>query len=342
MAFIASTLAQAGAAEKALTAGPFSVMQKTRVPPSGDKHDFLTIAPYWWPDPTKPGGLPYIRRDGETNPESKQGTDDGTFLKMTEAVKTLAEAYRTTHDERFGARAALLLRTWFLDPMTRMNPNLDYGQAIPGRNTGRGAGIISTRYLVRVVDAARVLEASPNWTRADREGLRAWSASFAQWLQTSSNGRDESDAENNHGTWYEAQLTALLLYTGQKDEAKKRFDIAKKKVASQIERDGRQPRELERTRSWSYSVMNLDGWFTVARFGEEGGVDLWNFRTADGRSLRTALDYLVPVAAGTAKWSYPQITPFEDLTPLLDQAAKVWKSDEYRALADRLRATGKK
>jgi len=342
MAFIASTLAQAGAAEKALTAGPFSVMQKTRVPPSGDKHDFLTLAPYWWPDPTKPGGLPYIRRDGETNPESKQGTDDGTFLKMTEAVKTLAEAYRTTHDERFGARAALLLRTWFLDPMTRMNPNLDYGQAIPGRNTGRGAGIISTRYLVRVVDAARVLEASPNWTRADREGLRAWSASFARWLQTSSNGRDESDAENNHGTWYEAQLTALLMYTGQKDEAKKRFDIAKKKVASQIERDGRQPRELERTRSWSYSVMNLDGWFTVARFGEEGGVDLWNFRTADGRSLRTALDYLVPVAAGTAKWSYPQITPFEDLTPLLDQAAKVWKSDEYRALADRLRATGKK
>ena len=165
-----------------------------------------------------------------------------------------------------------------------------------------------------------------------------WCAAFAAWLQTSRNGREESAATNNHGTWYEAQLAALLLYTGRQDEARTRLESTRRRLASQIEPDGRQPRELERTRSWSYSVMNLSGWFTVARLAEEAGVDLWNFRTADGRSLRAALDYLVPFAAG-AKWPHPQITPFEreNLVPLLDQAATVWKADEYRALAERLR-----
>ena len=327
-------------AEKALAVGPFSVMQKTRVPPSGDKHDFLTLAPYWWPDPTKPGGLPYIRRDGEVNPESKRDTDDGPFGQMATAVTRLAEAYRDTRDERFAARAALLLRAWFLDPATRMNPNLDYGQGVPGRNTGRGAGIITTRHLVGVVDAARWLAASSSWTRTNREGFQSWCTAFAAWLQTSRNGREESAATNNHGTWYDAQLAALLLYTGKGDEARTRLEKAKRRMAAQIEPDGRQPRELERTRSWSYSVMNLEGWFTVARLAKETGVDLWSFRTDDGRSLRAALDYLVPFAAGAATWPHRQITPFrwEQLAPLLDEAANAWKRDAYGALAARLRS----
>lgn len=314
------------AAEKALTAGPFSVMQKERVPPSGDKHDFLTLAPYWWPDPARPGGLPYVRRDGETNPESRRGTDDAAFVPMQAAVVTLTGAYRDTHDERYAARAALLLRTWFLDPATRMNPNLDYGQGIPGRTTGRGAGIISTRHLVGIVDAARWLEPSANWPARDREGMKQWATAFATWLQTSKNGREESAAQNNHGTWYEAQLGALLLYTGQRELARGRFEQVKHRIASQFERDGRQPRELARTRSWSYSVMNLEGWFHLSRRAEEAGVDLWNFRTSDGRSLRTAFDYLTPFASGTARWPDAQITPFDTtpLVPLLDQAAGVW------------------
>ena len=182
------------AAERALALGPFSVMQKARVAPSGDKHDFLTLAPYWWPDPTKPGGLPYIRRDGEVNPESKRDTDDGPFAQMATTVTTLAAAFRETRDERFAARAALLLRVWFLDPPTRMNPNLDYGQGVPGRNTGRGEGIIATRRLVDIVDAARLLAGSPSWTARDRERFQAWCAAYATWLQTSRNGREESAA----------------------------------------------------------------------------------------------------------------------------------------------------
>ncbi|MGH9385342.1 MAG: alginate lyase family protein [Vicinamibacterales bacterium] len=327
-------------AEKALIVGPFSVMQKARIAPSGDKHDFLTLAPYWWPDPTKPGGLPYIRRDGETNPESKRDTDDVPFGQMIEALKTLTAAYRETRDERFGARAALLLRVWFLDPATRMNPNVDYGQGIPGRNTGRGAGIITLRHLVHVVDAARVLSGSPSWTEQDRAGLQAWSTAYARWLQDSRHGREEAKATNNHGTWYEAHLVALQLYTGKRDDARARAEKTKQRIASQIEPDGRQPRELERTRSWSYSVMNLDGWFNLARFAEEVNVDLWHFKTADGRSLKAALDYIVPAASGSVAWPDRQITSFDwqAFVPLLDQAAIVWKQDDYKTLADRLRA----
>jgi hypothetical protein len=258
---------------------------------------------------------------------------------MVEAVTTLTRAFQETRDERFAARAALLLRVWFLDAPTRMNPNLDYGQGVPGVNTGRGAGIIATRKLVDIVGAARVLAGSPSWSEGDRQGLRAWCSAYAAWLETSRNGREEAAAANNHGTWYEAQLAALLLYTGRSDEARSRLEGARRRLASQIEPDGRQPRELERTRSWGYSVMNLDGWFTVARLADEVGVDLWRFRTADGRSLRAALDYLVPFAEGGAGWPHRQISRIEPegLLPLLDQAAVVWKADRYRALADRLR-----
>ena len=330
-------------ADQELAAGPFSVMDKPRVPPSGDKHDFLSLAPYWWPDPSTPDGMPYIRRDGEVNPESKRGTDEVPFGRMTDAVSWLALAYRETKDERFAARAAWLLRVWFLDAATRMNPNLDYGQGVPGRSTGRAEGIIATRRLVAIVEAARSLEASPSWTVADREGFRAWCAAYAEWLKTSLNGRAEAEAENNHGTWYDAQLTALLLYTGAQDEARARAEAAKWRIASQIDPDGRQPRELARTRSWSYSVMNLDGWFTLAALADEAGVDLWHYRTSDGRSLRGALEYLVPFARGAAPWPHRQITPIDNagLVSLLERAALIWGDDRYRALAGTLRQSSR-
>jgi hypothetical protein len=329
------------AADEALALGPFSVMQKTRMPPSGDKHDFLTLAPYWWPDPARPGGMPYLRRDGEVNPESRQGTDDGPFSQMHATVWTLAEAYQVTRDERYAARAALLLRAWFLDPATRMNPHLDFGQAVPGLNSGRGAGIIATRRLVRVVDAERAIADSPSWLAADRAGLREWCAAYATWLRTSRNGREEAAAKNNHGTWYDAQLVALLLFTDKLDEARGVIEnTSKRRLAAQIQPDGRQPEELQRTRAWSYSVMNLEGWFTVARLADAAGTNVWNYRTREGRSLRAALDYLVPFAEGAARWPHKQITPFQtdDLVPLLRQAAVAWKTDRYAAIADRLEA----
>lgn len=326
-------------AERSLTKGPFSVMQKSRVPPSGDKHDFLSMAPYWWPDPTKPGGLPYIRRDGEVNPESRGGFDDQAFDAMQSTVETLAQAYRESRDERFAARAGLLLRTWFLDPATRMTARLDYGQFVPGHNQGRGAGIIATRRMVWIVDSVRQLGGSPSWTDTDEKGLQAWCTAYIEWLQTSRNGREETAASNNHGTWFDAQLVAMLLFTGRTNEARVLLDgRVKKRLADQIEPDGRQPRELARAKSWGYSLMNLEGWFTLARLGHDAGVDLWNVRTADGRSIRAALDYLAKFAAGGAAWPHQQIVPVDarPLIPLLRSAAVEWHEPGYAELADRL------
>jgi hypothetical protein len=328
------------AAEEAITLGPFSVMQKTRVPPSGDKHDFFSLAPYWWPDPAKPNGLPYIRRDGEVNPDSRINVDDRLFDQMHTSVTTLAEAYQAMREERFAARATLLIRAWFLDPGTRMNPNLDYGQAVPGLNDGRGEGIIVTRRLAGMLAAVRLLEGSQAWSASDTAGLKQWCTAFTTWLRTSKNGRAEAAAKNNHGTWYDAQVVALLIYADRRDEARTVIETSTKtRLAAQIEPDGRQPAELARTRAWSYSVMNLDGWFTLARLAAEVGVDLWHYRTKDGRSLQAALDYLMPFADRTKPWPHAQITQFETtgLEGLLRQAAGVWKSDRYTLLADRLR-----
>ena len=188
-------------AAAALAAGPFSVMDKQRTPPSGDKHDYVSMGPYWWPDSTKPGGLPYVRRDGERNPEIRRDYDAPRLGALTGAVGTLALAYYFSDDERYAQHATQLLQAWFLDPATRMNPNLRYGQRIPGITEGRGAGIIETRSFVGLMDAIGMLERSSGWTDTEGRGMRAWMSAYLEWLRTSEIGREERGARNNHGTW---------------------------------------------------------------------------------------------------------------------------------------------
>src|SRR5262249_5023280 len=178
------------AAEKELKAGPYTIVinNKPQPAPSGDKHDYVSMAPYFWPDPAKKDGLPYVRKDGKVNPERDKY--DGPLLKkMTAAVGTLGLAWYLTGEEAYAEHAAKLLRVWFLDPGTRMNPHLNYGQFIPGLTEGRGTGIIDTVSLLKVVDAAGLLEGSRAWTAADRKGLEAWFHDYLRWLRTSKNGK---------------------------------------------------------------------------------------------------------------------------------------------------------
>ncbi len=318
-------------ADAALAAGPFSVTFSGPIPPSGDIHDYMSVGPYWWPDPKKEDGLPYIRRDGRVNPEYHEH-DTAPRSKMCNAVVTLALAYYLTDHEPYAKHAAKLLRVWFLDGETRMNPNLQYGQAIPGRCTGRGIGIIETLHFVKVVDAVGMLAGAEAWTEDDQKALQAWFAEYLDWTLESRYGRDEAATKNNHGTWYDAQVASYALFVGRDDVARRILrEAAEKRIARQIEPDGRQPHELARTKSFSYSVMNLSGMFTLSTLGDRVGVDLWNFQTADGRSIRKALDWLATFASGEAKWKHEQISGLhpEGLYPLLRRAAIAYDEPGY-------------
>ena len=266
-AIAAAIAALEAEAKKALAISPMSVMDKAITPPSGDKHDYVSQAPYWWPDPSKPDGKPYIRKDGERNPEISKITDRDNLGRLGDAVATLSLAYAYTGREEYATHAARLVRAWFVDPATRMNPHLQFGQYIPGINQGRGIGIIETRNLPELLDGVMLLSGSPAWTKADEDGLQAWMRAYLTWLVESPHGREESKNGNNHETWYDVQVAGLALYTGQVDVARRTLEGARARIATQIEPDGRQPRELERTRSWHYSEFNLAAFMDLATLG---------------------------------------------------------------------------
>ncbi|MDH7600017.1 MAG: alginate lyase family protein [Sedimentisphaerales bacterium] len=326
-------------ADEALRMRPPSVMDKQQVPPSGDKHDYMSQAPYWWPDPNSPDGLPYIRRDGLRNPQIRQISDHENVGRMSDAVWTLALAYWFTGKEDYAKKARQFISTWFLDPNTRMNPHLEYGQAIPGINEGRGIGLIETRGLVNVVDAVGLLEGAACWSPEDQEGLRQWFSKFLRWMLESPKGKDEANAANNHGTYYDLQVACYALFVGQHELATRILqDAAHKRIARQIEPDGRQPLELVRTRSWSYSIGNLSGLMSLAEVASKVGVDFWHYSSEDGRSIRKALDYLVPFALARRPWPTQQIGGLRPaaLCPLLRRAAIRYKERAYWNAADRI------
>ena len=322
-------------AKKALKTEIVSLVTKQATPPSGDKHDYMSQAPYFWRNPNTPDGFPYIRRDGERNPEIKQFPDHDLLDKMVVTVEQLSLAYYFTNKEEYAARATEILRLWFLDTKTKMNPNLQFAQAIPGQNTGRGIGIIESRGLTRVVDSVGLLAGAKSWTKAEQAGLEAWFSQYLNWLLESKNGRDESAAKNNHGTLYDVQAVSFALFIGKTDFAKQTLEnVTKKRVAQQIEADGRQPLELERTKSWNYSTMNLEGFVALAELGENVGLDLWNFQTQDGRGIRPAIEFLYPFLSPANKWKYEQIEGWEPerLFPLMRRAARKYRDEKFHKM----------
>lgn len=330
-------------ADEALETEPPTVTDKKRHPVSGNLNDYYTQAPYLWPDPAKSDGLPYLPKDGIINPESRNPdfVDYSRGQEIGHLVETLALAYYFTGKESYAAHAARCLRVWFIDSATRMNPNLQYAQAVPGRNQGRYIGMIEAGGVVQAVDAAGLLDGSNHWSKDDRAALDIWITDFLDWFMNSEYGREEVQMRQNHGTMFDLRVVHLALALGKRDLAREKLESVKEnRIARQIEPDGAQPMELRRTKSFNYSVMNLTGLTELATLGEWVGVDLWTFETSDGRSIRRALEFLrpyveaVPEGSPPRVWHYKQIVPFlpEILAPAFRMASIGYQDEEYEAI----------
>ena len=319
---------------------PVSVMDKAIAPISGDKHDYLSQAPYFWYDSSKPNGLPYIRRDGQRNPEINKITDRTYLGELENASKALSLAWFLTAEKKYAEKAAALIRHWFLDIETKMNPHLEYGQFIPGINNGRYIGIIETRALTGIADAVGLLENSPSWTPADTKAMQQWYSSYLDWLLNSKHGKQERATKNNHATWYYVQAVDFALFTGNNNVAKELSEDSKKRIDSQINNQGKMQEEIDRTRGLSYSTMNLVGWFTLAKLAKHSGVDLFGYKNSSNASFKTALDYIYPYAVGEKPWPYQQITPYtrEGIYTLLLLASEAYKDKRYEQYAKKIDA----
>lgn len=321
-------------AEAAMTAGPWTVIDKTRLPPSGDPHDYASLAPYWWPDDGP--DRPYVRHDGQVNPERHgDAWDSADFTAMSDAVEVLALAHFHTGERRYAERAALMVRTWFLDPGTRMNPNLNFAQGVPGVSTGRPFGIIDAHRLTGVVEAIGLLEGAGVLAPADMAGLRDWFGRMVDWLTTSPMGVAESETVNNHSLHYDLMVTHFALFAGREAVAREVVGrYPERRLAVQVAADGSLPEELSRTRSFHYSTWSLIAVHDMATLSECLGVDLRRHRLADGRGIERATAFIAAYAGRETEWPWPETRlTTTSLYGVLVRAARGYGDPELAARA---------
>lgn len=292
----------------AALAAPITTVVDGESPAGADPRDYVSYARYYWPDPARPDGRPFVRRDGHHNHAQVARGDRPRIDAFSGAVTRLAAAWHFARDEAAARRAGSWLRAWFVTPATRMNPNLDHAQVRPGWNHDRGnpAGVLDTRDFARVIDALRLLEDSPALTPAEHASVRAWFGLYLDWLLTAPNARAERAAANNHGTWYYAHVIPVARFVGREDVARELAREARDRLGTQFAPDGSQPEEIARADGLSYSRFNLEAWFAVARLGAGLGVDLWHHAAPNGASLRQAVEFLRPYNVAPATWPHRQ------------------------------------
>ena len=323
-------------ADAALEQPAANVVDEGARPPSGDPHDYYSYSPYWWPDPENPDG-PYIWRDGEVNPD-RYTSDISRIEAMVERVTSLVPAWYFTGDERYAESAVEQLRAWFLDPATKMNPNMQFAQKRRGHNYNSPSGVLEAWRMRWVIDCAILLESFAGWTAEDRSALRSWFGQFATWMVESPTGIEESMQPNNHGTWYSAQLILYALYGQKAYLARKQLDGMPARIFAQVFIDGRQPQELIRTRSLHYSIYNARALITVARLGRHLDYDLFTYRSLEGRSIKLAVDYMTPFVFGEKEWPIMQLRPHSNgsAAQLYWNAAIGFKDGEYANVLHKL------
>lgn len=302
------------AANKYLNEKPITLTASHSPRSQGGPHDYFSEGDYWWPDPKNPGG-PYIRRDGESNPANFNDHREA-LIRLSLIVPALTAAWLLTHDKKYATAAASHLRAWFVTQETRMNPNLQYAQAIFGVSPGRGTGIIDTLHLVEVSRAIRHLEKSPALSVANSSAIKSWFSDYLHWMSTSKNGIEEETAKNNHGTCWVAQAAAFAAYTGNAEamaNCRKRY--RENLLPDQLAPNGSFPLELSRTKPYSYSLFDLDILAIVCQIASgEGPNDLWQFHLPNGNTYQKAVDFYYPFIADKSKWPYPKdVEYFDDL-----------------------------
>jgi hypothetical protein len=290
-------------AEWAMQQQPITVTATSSPRSAGGIHDFFSEGDYWWPNPVNPDS-PYLQKDGLTNPENFVAHRHA-MIRFSRIVGALASAYKLTGDDKYVIAAMKHCKAWFTDTATMMNPNLLYAQAIKGRFTGRGIGIIDTIQLMEVVRGLMTIMDSPSVDQQELSAIKNWFAEYIRWLTTHKYGRDEMNAENNHGTCWVMQVGCFAKFTG--DEKVANFCIDRYKnvlLPKQMAEDGSFPRELKRTKPFGYSIFNLDAMATICQELSTKENDLWNFQTADGRSIKKGIEFLYPFLADKSKWPY--------------------------------------
>lgn len=324
--------AQAGRASGVVRKPIVTIVDKSGPSPTGDAHDYVSYSRYYWPDPAKPDGMPFLRHDGRHNREQVALGDRLRLGDFFDTVEILAAAWRVDHDVAAAKRAGEWLRAWFVTPATRMNPQLDYAQVRLGhnKNVGNPPGVLDARDLSQVVDALRLLEDSPALTAEETTAVRAWFVAYLDWLLTSKNGRDERAARNNHGSWFLAQAIPIARYVGQDALARALCESDKLRIAAQIQPDGSQPEELAREDGLSYSAFNLEAQFRIAVHAAALGIDLWKYTAPNGASLQRAVEFIRPYNAHPEVWPHKQYAKLKPgfLDGLLREADAIWGTSQ--------------
>ncbi len=289
------------AAQSYLKEQPVTIIAAKSPRSAGGPNDFFSEGDYWWPDPENPGG-PYIQRDGMTNPDNF--TKHRHYLmRLSVQVPALVAAWKLSREPRFAQHARQHLHAWFVDKRTRMNPNLLYAQAIHGRVTGRGIGIIDTIHLVEVARAVEILEAGGAMPPTELKAIKGWFSEYLQWLTTHQYGIHEREAKNNHGTCWVMQVAQFARLTGNKDllaYCRKRFKSVL--VPNQMASDGSFPQEMRRTKPYGYALFNLEAMSTVCHILSTPEDNLWTFELPDGRGMRKALEFMAPYIMNKQQW----------------------------------------